>query len=345
MGTPHFHASGGNCGMGSLLESGKYSDLVINCKGRSFKVHRAILCPQSEVITKECDINMREKNTGVIHHEEYDPDTMERMLSFAYTGKYVVECSDQLSTGDAPAKDEPEEDAATPEPEAPNDELPAPSADDDETCSTTESPYGLFATEKWVAHARVYGLADYYDMPHLRFYALEQFKNVTENVDNSDDLEDFIDVVEEVCKRTVREHDPLRGLVHEIVLLHAPILACNGSFITALGEREKLQDFAADMFGNLGRHMIAKTAESDARTDTLRARAKDLEVALDAAEESYNHTEGVMDRLVRSLKALPEYCRSTGCDRVMDPFEFERHGQGDWLLRCGRKGCKCKLNF
>lgn len=347
MAAPHFHASGGNCGIGSLLESGKYSDLVIVCDGRNFKVHKAVLCPQSEVITRECDIDMREKNTGMIHHEEYDAATMERMLSFAYTGKYVVgESPDAtLSNDDAPAQDEPVEDSATLEPDAPNDEGSAPEKEDEATCSTTGSSDGLSATEEWVAHARVYGLADENDMPHLRSYAMEQFKEVTKNVDNSDNLGNFIEVVEEVCKRTAREHNPLRDLLHELVLLHATTLACDESFLTALGERERLQNFAADMFGNLGRHMIAKTAESDKRIDTLHAKNQDLKVATDAAQESHNHTKGVMDRLVRSLESLPESCRSIRCHRDMGPFMLERCGQGDWLIRCGKRGCRCRLNF
>lgn len=31
----------------SLLESGEYSDFIIRCGGKDFKVHKVIVCPQS----------------------------------------------------------------------------------------------------------------------------------------------------------------------------------------------------------------------------------------------------------------------------------------------------------
>lgn len=33
--------------LGELLVSGDYSDFTITCKGRTFNVHRAVVCPQS----------------------------------------------------------------------------------------------------------------------------------------------------------------------------------------------------------------------------------------------------------------------------------------------------------
>jgi len=73
-----------------LLRSEKYSDLTIVCQGRQFRVHKAILCPQSEVISKLCDIDMLERKTGVIEHEEFDADTVKRMIDFAYKKVYEV---------------------------------------------------------------------------------------------------------------------------------------------------------------------------------------------------------------------------------------------------------------
>lgn len=34
----------------TLLESGNYSDLIIDCQGTEFKVHRVLVCPQSPMI-------------------------------------------------------------------------------------------------------------------------------------------------------------------------------------------------------------------------------------------------------------------------------------------------------
>jgi hypothetical protein len=40
--------------MSQLLQSAKYSDLVIACRGREFAVHRAVVCPQSSFLDKAC---------------------------------------------------------------------------------------------------------------------------------------------------------------------------------------------------------------------------------------------------------------------------------------------------
>ena len=42
-------------GIGSLLRDPKYSDLEIRCEGRTYYVHRAIMCSRSQVLAKECD--------------------------------------------------------------------------------------------------------------------------------------------------------------------------------------------------------------------------------------------------------------------------------------------------
>ena len=40
-----------------LLETGKYSDFIIECGGRQFKLHRSIICPQSKFLEVLCDSN------------------------------------------------------------------------------------------------------------------------------------------------------------------------------------------------------------------------------------------------------------------------------------------------
>ena len=47
-------------GLGKLYGNEKYADLTVNCgsglgaPGRVFKLHRAIVCPQSEFFDKAC---------------------------------------------------------------------------------------------------------------------------------------------------------------------------------------------------------------------------------------------------------------------------------------------------
>lgn len=43
----------------ALLGSGKYSDLTLTCGSRSWKVHKGVLCLQSDFFAKACDGDFR----------------------------------------------------------------------------------------------------------------------------------------------------------------------------------------------------------------------------------------------------------------------------------------------
>jgi hypothetical protein len=59
--TPHTapHFSG-------LLGSGKYSDLTLRRGSRSWKVHKGVLCLQSDFFAKACDGDFRVRNARLI---------------------------------------------------------------------------------------------------------------------------------------------------------------------------------------------------------------------------------------------------------------------------------------
>lgn len=43
----------------TLLASGKYSDLTLTCGTRHWKVHKSVLCLQSDFFAKACDGNFK----------------------------------------------------------------------------------------------------------------------------------------------------------------------------------------------------------------------------------------------------------------------------------------------
>ncbi|KAK6508692.1 hypothetical protein TWF506_010771 [Arthrobotrys conoides] len=73
-----------------FLESGKYSDFTIICGSKEWKVHRAIICPQSEYFATVCDSSFKEAKEAEINLANEIPLDIESMLKFLYTGDYTV---------------------------------------------------------------------------------------------------------------------------------------------------------------------------------------------------------------------------------------------------------------
>lgn len=361
----------GNTTASKLLESEKYSDLTIVCQGRQFKVHKAILCPQSDVISKLCDIDMVEKRTGVIEHEEFDADTVERLIDFAYKKEYdatrrpsyemVQEVEDPIAAMDSLSiEDAIEDPTITGGVTLPQDNTDATKID--------EESIELSPTDKWVIHARVYGLAEYYDMPELRDHAYDHFVSVANDELEDSDLEGFDKVAREVCKTTVRQDgsagysydSPLRSGFLSLVARYAPKLALDANFSAALCEPD-LQDSSADFFGVLAKRIADLEDERDVNTSTLEAEKAALQQSMatvkanleskiyvansgrQMAEANLEHKEGVMQRLITSLRELLESCPNSHCSNEWASLTFEEKGNGEWQVRCGSRRCRARL--
>jgi hypothetical protein len=50
--------------LSTLLESGRYSDLTVTCGKRNWKVHKSVLCVQSDFFAKACDGGFKVRNTA-----------------------------------------------------------------------------------------------------------------------------------------------------------------------------------------------------------------------------------------------------------------------------------------
>ncbi|KAK5688196.1 hypothetical protein LTS10_000174 [Elasticomyces elasticus] len=154
---------------------------------------------------------MQERNTGIIEHTEFDADTVERMICYIYTQAYCV--------GGATGAE-------------------------NELAETAEPALPLPVNEVLAAHARVYCIGDYYNLPELRILAIDKFK---EAALEGWKLEGFVDVIKEVYRLDGLAHSALRRALRDISIDHITELMQSDSFRGELATLEGAQDFTVDL--------------------------------------------------------------------------------------------------
>jgi hypothetical protein len=75
--------------MKNLLTTGEYSDFEIVCEGKTFKVHKAIICPRSEYFKKAVSFG-KEAEENKITLQEDEVEMIEYMLQYLYEGDYTL---------------------------------------------------------------------------------------------------------------------------------------------------------------------------------------------------------------------------------------------------------------
>jgi len=75
-----------------LMEAGDFSDVKIQCEGREFKCHKAVLSCRSAVFQamfQQRNQNMVEQQKNVVDIVDLSAGTVERMLKYVYSGQLV----------------------------------------------------------------------------------------------------------------------------------------------------------------------------------------------------------------------------------------------------------------
>ena len=324
-----------------LLINPKYSDLTITCDGREFKVHKAIVCSASPVLAAECDHRMREASTGVIEHAEFDPDTVERMLVYIYTQAYALPEGFEL-------------------------DVPALGANSKDAGIRTLKG----ANAKMYAHARVYAIADFYDLSTLVGFASAMFLSSSTT---SWDADGFIEVVGEVYKRTTK-YQVLRMLTRRVAMCHIVELTQNDVFMAELGQLEHVQEFAAEMLRqsvktwnteaaildeqiaetkevhtiekkDIARHIKNMQSAYKADLASKTAELSGIRAMFNKVTEEGKRTEETMQALVESVQKLAVTCMCDDCDGLIHHIDVElvksTHpvmGEDVWVIRCSNCG-------
>ncbi|KAF1978712.1 hypothetical protein BU23DRAFT_563623 [Bimuria novae-zelandiae CBS 107.79] len=74
-----------------LLKSGDYSDLTITCNGKLWKVHKALVCTQSDFFKAAVQFGGKEEtNQGIIDLPEDDPVVVGYMIQYLYGPNYEL---------------------------------------------------------------------------------------------------------------------------------------------------------------------------------------------------------------------------------------------------------------
>ncbi|KAL8364643.1 hypothetical protein RB595_003769 [Gaeumannomyces hyphopodioides] len=150
------------------ISKDEFTDFVLVCGPERFPVHKVIVCSQSKVFHAACSKPFREAASGEYEIIQQSPAMVRRMVEYFYTGDYT-DCNE--ATRD-PSKEK-----------ADNDEL------------------GLAAS---CIHARMFALADMYQVDHLQSLAATKYGKALEKRSNIQDLLDSIPDVYQLTPCSVR---------------------------------------------------------------------------------------------------------------------------------------------
>lgn len=203
------------------MDNRKDSDLIIQCEGREWVVPKSIIYSASEVLAKEGESSMQEGQSGTIKHDEFDADTVDRMVSYMYKQTYVVDGEDQYNVDQSEQSQETE---------------------------VTADPPNI--NELLIAHVQVHAIADYYMIPKLENLAAERFGALTKYGLNFDG---FVDMVKAIYEQTSQHDRPLRDRLCAYAMKRGVEIIKNKALMRALGD---VEGFATDMIRQCMRYQI-----------------------------------------------------------------------------------------
>ncbi|KAI1484747.1 BTB/POZ protein [Biscogniauxia mediterranea] len=191
--------------MRELYSSQTYSDLVISCGGKHYKVHKAIICPRSKFFAKACSGHFKEGSSGTVELPEDDPHIVDIMIYYLYHLDYDAS---SLMRGAANTEDGLTKDISAavfaPQPRSP----------------------------ALVIHAKVYALAEKYFIDSLKALATQKFETVALKQSVSvfghaypDGYPDgLVEAMQEVYTSTVDTDRSLRDIVIKALHKHRTLL-------------------------------------------------------------------------------------------------------------------------
>ena len=308
-----------------LWNKGSYSDLMIECEGRVFKVHKAVVCSASGFFKAADESQMKESETGVVRLEDFSAITIERVLSFVYTQDYTVNGGEIIKEADA---DEP---VAL--------ERPSNPEEVGETKQAIAKMPTASINDILLAHLEVYRAADFLQIPGLMDSASEKYSRATRNEFKADG---FLEVMAAVARAPGSANDTLRGTWKGVACSHIQelVIDCD-EFMLKLAEREDLHELTVELL----REIVETNFVTEARLEAyLQERNEKIRSQVNEAAKvarDLNRSRELTDKLTVAVESLPHLCPV--CRRAL-PADLickrkGRAGQGDYAIRCSNCSC------
>lgn len=286
----------------------KWSDMTIVCEEQEFKCHRNIMC-QSRVMKAELTGNFQESN-GIIKHDEYGLETVERMIRFLYTGDY-----DDIPPQPSGAEHTPE--------------------------------VGHPITQRLIAHANVHGIASYYDIPSLKVKAVEKAQIVLQDDIPKISEESLVTLLETIYMQPKSEDAGLRPAILDQVKDHLEYLVNDEHLINDFKNKIALGECCFDILAlqfddskTAAALRVAKDVAFAREISSQDSTIAELRNRLAREQKRADAAEGGLTALTNLLAGMRQCYR---CNTSIDVSigRGGKHGHGRYFVRCS---CGAKHN-
>ncbi|OPB42609.1 hypothetical protein A0O28_0037280 [Trichoderma guizhouense] len=308
----------------TMLRSGQFSDLMLVCEGKEFKIHKVVACPQSPVLSAAVSGEFKESQTGVVQIELFDSETVRRMVEYLYTGNY-----DPNQPPNPPKQNYTVGSIqdVTPAKSTSGTSLKA-------TIAALSVPATAASTPDTLIHVRVNAIADYYGIQGLTLLANQKIQQAYQA---KWDAKAFLTSAKEALDNTGDKK--LHGMMALLAAQHLEELIASPQLADLVG------DFAADILRYHAHKLEASKQEQlqIIRQEQVAAQTRQAEVQalVQAAEAKTGRVIANIGRVV-TMMCDREFCRNNACGEDFGCY-IEQVGGTDepsYVLRCS--WCRCR---
>ncbi|KAI5368042.1 Putative BTB/POZ domain-containing protein [Septoria linicola] len=327
--------------MAALHTSEQYSDMTISCGGRNFPLHRAVVCSQSDLLARQIDSAFKE-SLGVIEHNHFGPEVIQRMIQFLYTRLYAVPSVQVLAESTSSAL------TSTPTSAADADTTTNASS----TVATTakehheeENDY-LPLNEILILHVEMAAAGNYFHIESLKQKAAEMFKTALEA--HPWEKQGFPALLDCVYAQPKSEDRGMREAVLQVARKHAHALSQRQDFVATVDNSPHLGEFCAALtYAVVDDRQLEEKRYEVVRKDLsrqverLERQLQDATDAIETEQEASHAAEKDLGTVIQILQEL-KHCRHTGCASPIAVVAERggQHGQGEMMIRCQKCGTK-----